>query len=376
MKTMIKTVFAGLAALCVSAFETAWANAGEFLTQAEIDRRLDELRRPDGSGLAAWIFHGDRCYDTNSPFEPYEYRCPICGNSTWYRDKILIGNGTDIAKYLAWARETVEELRALRLDVRLDERTLCATCRCELKIPDGGEIIGIPELWPGWSGKDDVFPFAIGEKVDIVHEPYRNVFGVVRSGPRQTYWVRAKELEAAIERKDEELMDVYLGPDEKYPKHGRVTCWAFGCRMPEVVTNGWARYQPYESLLNPTSIKVPKAVIGNLTYAGAKTSRTDIFTPIWTINGKRVEVGRGDEVLLKKFLLSEHPGDDEDLRCGMERLVRLKRLELLLNPNIRDDEKMNWSPSSCRDRLGPGEQLPKINFRPYDDDEVEVEVDI
>ena len=133
----------------------------------------------------------------------------------------------------------------------------------------GGKIVRIPELWPAWSGRRDVFPYSVGEKVDIVSEPYRNLFGVARPG--QTYWVRAKELAEAIKRKDERLMDVYMGPDEKYTKYGRVTCWAFNCRMPEVVTNGWARYQPHDSPLDPTSFLIPKDVLGNLTYAGAKT---------------------------------------------------------------------------------------------------------
>ena len=111
--------------------------------------------------------------------------------------------------------------------------------------------------------------YSVGEKVDIVSEPYRNIFGVARPG--QTYWVRAKELAEAIKRKDERLMDVYMGPDEKYTKYGRVTCWAFNCRMPEVVTNGWARYQQHDSPLHPTSFSIPKDVLGNLTYAEAKT---------------------------------------------------------------------------------------------------------
>ena len=45
--------------------------------------------------------------------------------------------------------------------------------------------------------------YSVGEKVDIVSEPYRNIFGVARPG--QTYWVRAKELAEAIKRKDERL---------------------------------------------------------------------------------------------------------------------------------------------------------------------------
>ena len=232
-------------------------DAAQFLTQDKIRERLDELYMPLSDGSIRWAYrHVDRCYNTNGPFKPYEYRCPTCGESTWYREKILIGTGIDIAEYLTWARKAVEELRAMRLDVCMDERVLCATCRCELKIPDGGEIVRIPELWPAWSGRRDVFPYSVGEKVDIVSEPYRNLFGVARPG--QTYWVRAKELAEAIKRKDERLMDVYMGPDEKYTKYGRVTCWAFNCRMPEVVTNGWARYQPHDSPLHPTPFRSPK----------------------------------------------------------------------------------------------------------------------
>lgn len=346
------------------------ADAAEFLTQAEIRARLDELYMPLSDGSISISFcHIDRCYKTYGPFRQYEYHCPTCGKSTWYRDKILIGGGIDIAKYLTWARKAIGELRALRLDVQMDERVLCATCRSGLKIPDGGEIVRIPELWPGWNGKDDVFPFSVGERVDIVCEQYRNVFGVVRPG--QTYWVKAKELAEAIERKDERLMDVYMGPGVKYAKHGRVTCWAFGCRMPEGVTNGWARYQPRDSPLNPPCFPVPRDIVCKLTYAGAKTPRTDIFTPVWTINGKRVVVWQGDEVLLKKFLTNKHPRDDQELRRYTQRLERL------LNPKVKGDEKSDWNPLECRDKLGPGEQLPRMNHPPCEEnDAVEVEVDI
>lgn len=345
-------------------------DAAQFLTQAEIRARLDELYMPLSDGSICWGYrHVDRCYNTSGPFKPYEYRCPTCGESTWYREEILIGTGSDIAEYLTWARKAVEELRAMRLDVRMDERVLCATCRCELKIPDGGEIVRIPELWPAWSGRRDVFPYSVGEKVDIVSEPYRNLFGVARPG--QTYWVRAKELAEAIKRKDNRLMDVYMGPDEKYTKYGRVTCWAFNCRMPEVVTNGWARYQPHDSPLLPTSFLIPKDVLGNLTYAGAKTPRTDIFTPTWAINGKRVVVWKDDVALLKRFLASEHPRDDNELRLDV------RRLEQLLNPKVKDDAKTNWHPASCRGKPGPSEQLPRMNTPPCEEeDEVKVEVDI
>ena len=207
--------------------------------------------------------------------------------------------------------------------------------------------------------------YSVGEKVDIVSEPYRNLFGVARPG--QTYWVRAKELAEAIKRKDERLMDVYMGPDEKYTKYGRVTCWAFNCRMPEVVTNGWARYQPH----HPTSFSIPKDVLGNLTYAGAKTPRTDIFTPTWAINGKRVVVWQDDVALLKRFLASEHPRDDNELRLDV------RRLEQLLNPKVKGDAKPNWYPASSRGKLDPGEQLPRMNAPPCEEeDEVKVEVDI
>jgi hypothetical protein len=141
--------------------------------------------------------------------------------------------------------------------------------------------------------------------------------------------------------------------------------------MPEVVTNGWARYQPYDSPLHPTSFLIPKDVLGNLTYAGAKTPRTDIFTPTWAINGKRVVVWRDDVALLKRFLASEHPRDDKELRLDV------RRLEQLLNPKVKGDAKTNWHPASCRGKPGPSEQLPRMNTPPcVEEDDVKVEVDI
>lgn len=339
--------------------------AADFLTQDEIRSRLDELYWSNGSNVVFGYTHVDHCYCTHGPFKPYQYHCPSCGETTQYRDKVLVGSGIDIDKYLIWARRSVKELRALRLDVRIDERTLCATCRRELKIPDGGEIIRIPDIWPSWEGRQDVFPFAVGEKVVILNEPYKNVFGVVR--PNQTYWVRAKELEEAIKQKVDRLIDVRMGPGVNYARAMMVTRWGFGCCMPDVHTNGWARYQPYRSILGPLCFQVPKEVVGNLTYAGAKTSRVDIFTPLWTINGKRVVVWESDVQLLKEFLTCEKPSKSYKLR------VRVNLLEKLLNPKTIGDEKTKWNPSNCRKRIGPNKSLLLTNDPPC---EVEVEVDL
>ena len=81
--------------------------------------------------------------------------------------------------------------------------------------------------------------------------------------------------------------------------------------------------------------------------------------------------GNDAEVLLKKFLTNKHPRDDQELRRYTQRLERL------LNPKVKGDEKSDWNPLECRDKLGPGEQLPRMNHPPCEEkDAVEVEVDI
>lgn len=307
--TVVFAAFGVRAATDLAAAET------EFMTSDELCARLKELYCHRNDGVVSVISHADRGYHISGPFTPYEYRCPICGKSTWYHEKILIGTGIDIGKYLAWGRATVAELRALRLDIRMDERTLCATCRKEFMIPDGGEIVRIPEVWPGWRDKRDVFPFKIGEKVRILAEPFANVFGVVR-------WDQASS-ERTIEP---------------------------------------------PSLLSSCCIRVPKEAVGNLTYAGEGTSRTDIFTPRWTINGKRVRMWEGDEVLLRRFLTGVSLGADD-----MSKYIRRKRLAELLNPEVDEFRPAYWIPEPYRGDDGEIKCHPSVCPQLP---EVKVDVDI
>lgn len=116
--------------IALGAFGALALDAADFLTQAELDERLGKLR----AELPAWIgvVHRDRCYQSAKGHAAYEYRCPTCGYSTGYRDEVGQGCMSGVSNTIVWARESVAKLRALRLDISIDERGFCDKCRSAL----------------------------------------------------------------------------------------------------------------------------------------------------------------------------------------------------------------------------------------------------
>ena len=242
-----------------------------------------------------------------------------------------------VSNTIAWARESVAKLRTLRLDISIDERGFCDRCRSAMKIPDGGEIIRIPSDWPERPTMH-VFPFAIGDQVDIYREPYDNIFSIGKRVP--DYWVPAKHVTKDGKFDSSSVIPVHVGPDAKCPKIGMTNRWIGGRIFPESETNGWVRFDGNDSY----RVRVPKEVVGKLTFAGEKTTRTDAKKLRWSINGRSVDIyDRTDILILETFLKGElrlpnWNGPDWDIRSTCHMI----RLEELLSAK---DKVFNWHPA-------------------------------
>ena len=340
--------------------------AAECMTQEEIGerfRQFEDMRRPDS--ILCGYRHIDHGFNTNGKFEEYDYLCPACGKVTEYRKKIVVGNDIDVAGYLKWARESLSGLRSMRLDIRLDERTLCAYCRHELKIPDGGEIVEMPEVWPSQREPGERFPFAVGEVVDILKADYGYSDVYIVERPDQVYWISVKEMNAAVaSRSDRVMINIRMGAGDNFPPVGTVTCWVLNGVVRNSETNGWIQYKPDY----PIGVRVTEDVLGNLTYAGEKSRRDDIYTPIWTINGKHVDLFESDVEILSKFLEGTNSWQYNEYVINKSRLVELLRPDVHTGRLFR-----KWHPPLIR--RDDGTPVPRRKKEKLDLG-VEIEVDI
>ena len=116
---------------------SALAAEGKDFDRDELNAMLDKLAaspEPEvRSGRSAM------CYSPASPRpEVFEYVCKKCGTHTVYPTNTL-----KMAYVLARYRDGVASLRALGLDIKLDESPLCQKCHSakELDIPTRGRIV-------------------------------------------------------------------------------------------------------------------------------------------------------------------------------------------------------------------------------------------
>lgn len=345
-------------------FGACTLGAADFLTQAELNERLAKLRaeRPAWAGF----IHRDRGYRAAEGVVSYEYVCPTCGHSTGYRDEVGKDCMPGVSNTIAWARESVAKLRALRLDISIDERGYCDKCRSMLKLPDGGEIVQIPDDWPQRPTMH-VFPFVIGDKVDIYCEPYDNIFSIAKKVP--DYWIPAKHVTKEGALDSSRAISVHVGPGAKYPKIRMTNRWLGGKVIPNSETNGWVRFDGSY----PYCVPVPKEVVGKLTIAGEKTTRGDSKELRWAINGRSVNIyDRTDILILETFLKGElrlpgWNGPDWDIRS----FDHMRRLENLLGGKVR---ARNWRPAFPLPKTKGPRDPHSLTNHPYG--EVEVEVDI
>ena len=143
----------GLAAL------SALAAEGKDFNREELNAMLDKL----AASPEPKVRRGPQatCYVMAIP-QPkrFEYVCKKCGTHTVYPE-----NRNQMANTLARRRDEAASLRALGLDITLDESALCQNCKSseELGLPTAGTIVKRPAKGP--EAKD--FSWHIGDKVRI-----------------------------------------------------------------------------------------------------------------------------------------------------------------------------------------------------------------
>ena len=125
----------GLAAL------SALAAEGKDFNREELNAMLDQLAASPEPKSATLMMA--TCYVRAMPRPAgFEYVCKKCGNHTVYLE-----NTRQMANVLARRRDEAASLRALGLDIALDETVLCQKCKSaeELGLPTAGTIVKRPD---------------------------------------------------------------------------------------------------------------------------------------------------------------------------------------------------------------------------------------
>ena len=143
----------GIAALSALAVE------GKNFNRDELNAMLDRLAASPEPKSATLMMA--TCYVRAMPRPAgFEYVCKKCGNHTVYLE-----NTKQMANVLARRRDEVASLRAMGLDIALDETVLCQKCKSaeELGLPTAGTIVKRPDK----GSEAEKFAWHIGDKVRI-----------------------------------------------------------------------------------------------------------------------------------------------------------------------------------------------------------------
>jgi hypothetical protein len=310
----------GLAAL------SALAAEGKDFDRAELNAMLDKLAASPEPKSATLMMA--TCYVRAMPRPAgFEYVCKKCGNHTVYLE-----NTRQMANVLARRRDEATSLRALGLDIALDETVLCQKCKSaeELGLPTAGTIVKRPDK----GSEAGRFAWHIGDKVRIT-EAYDS--GWCRVLPASSNaWVSA----GYISEKGNILGDgvrIRLGPSldamvlgSLYKLHSPLK------RLPARPGDpaDWVRVEwPPEGHLWGYSVR--SRFLGDLSY-----DEKDFVSPCridklaWIINGKRVVVKDDDAKILKAFLTGEKTIKDRFGKTSLK--SELRRLRKLLEPGESD----------------------------------------
>jgi len=319
MKTQIGVGVAVLSAL---------AAEGKDFDRDELNAMLDKLAAsPEPKvrrGPAAM------CYSVAVPRpEAFEYVCKKCGAHTVY-----LKNTLRIGDVLARYREEAASLRALGLDIVLDESVLCSKCRTakELNIATSGVILN----------NQDGLSLRAGEPVAII-EYGHNRCRVSPLAQQSDYWISAQY----ISDKGEVLgnsVNIRSKPLSLGRVVARVDKGAVLKRLPakEGDPKEWVRIEPLPiwkmkedvDRLMDYGTSVATKDIGGFSYDEAEGAAPARFSRLaWVINGKRSIVQTYDARILKAFLTGQKTWNGA---MDEERSLKgsLPRLNVLLGPDV------------------------------------------
>ena len=339
MKTQMVHVGVGLVAL------SALAAEGKDFSREELNAMLDKLAAsPEPSAVPMMMA---TCYVRAMPRpEVFEYVCKKCGTHTVYPK-----NTKQMANNLARRRDEAASLKALGLDIAVDESVLCQKCKSaeELGLPTAGTIVKRPTK----GSEATKFMWNIGDKVKIIeaYDYWCRVLPVSNHA-----WVSAEYISENGKIMGDRV-NIRLAPSldatvlgSLYKAHPPLKRIPTQPGDPE----GWVCVEwPPEGYVHRgyRGYSVRSRFLGELSY-----DEKDFVAPCridrlaWVINGKRIVVGDDDARILKAFLSGEKTikdrfGRDVSLKKDLERLRKL---------------------------LGPGESDPLIE--PSDEDVVEVDI--
>ena len=306
----------------------AFAAEGKDFDRAELNAMLDKLAASPEPKSATLMMA--TCYVRAMPRPAgFEYVCKKCGNHTVYLE-----NTRQMANVLARRRDEAASLRAMGLDIALDETVLCQKCKSaeELGLPTAGTIVKRPDK----GSEAEKFAWHIGDKVRIT-EAYDS--GWCRVLPASSNaWVSA----GYISEKGNILGDgvsILLAPRSDatvlgslYRAHPPLK------RLPARPGDpaDWVRVEWPPENDHYLGYSVKSRFIGDLSY-----DEKDFVAPCridrlaWIINGKRVVVNDDDAKILKAFLTGEKTIED---RFGRKTSLKgeLRRLRKLLGPDESD----------------------------------------
>jgi hypothetical protein len=310
----------GLAAL------SALAAEGKDFSREELNAMLDKLAASPEPKSAMLMMAS--CYVRVMPRPAgFEYVCKKCGTHTVYPK-----NEKQMANVLARRRDEATSLRALGLDISVDESVLCQKCRSakELGLPTAGTIVGRPSR----EADAKEFGWNVGDKVRIIEACPSGRYSVLPASSNA--WVSAEY----ISEKGNILGDgvrIRLGPSLDAMVLGSLYKLQPPLkRLPARPGDpaDWVRVEwPPEGHLWGYSVR--SRFLGDLSY-----DEKDFVSPCridklaWIINGKRVVVNDDDAKILKAFLTGEKTIKDRFGKTSLK--SELRRLRKLLEPGESD----------------------------------------
>ena len=307
----------------------ALATEGKDFDRAELNAMLDKLAASPEPKVR--IGPLATCYVVGIPRpEVLEYVCKKCGTHTVYPKNTL-----QMKNVLSRCRDGAASLRALGLDITLDESVLCSKCHSakELDIPIRGKIVNpVPNM-----------DFSIGEEVAIISHGLINCKVASLSPDR---WISAQYISETGEvlgsyvnirlkpnLGSSVIHQVYKGTnlERQTPRPGDPEKWV-RIRRP---SNGSDHYWPNYDAVIPTDC------LGEFTYDEKDCPSLKRMNCLaWVINGKRSIVKNNDIEILRAFLRGDKTRHDQ---FGEKIPLKsdLPRLKVLLGSDVEPVDKRN-----------------------------------
>ena len=229
-------------------------------------------------------------------------------------------------RVLARHRDEAARLRALGLDIVLDESALCGKCRSakELNIPTRAKIVAEPTK----REDQERFLWKIGESVEVIK--FGQDYCYIHSLDPE-WWVNAKYISEngtvlanALKVRCSPSLD---GKEyDEYYKGSTLKRLPAKPGDPE----DWVRVDLSDSFSRWHGRLVLKRCLGDFTYEEGSTAKLGRFDKLaWVINGKRLVIKEDDAKILEKFIKGDvylYDGSDGTSVSMKSCLPRLREL--------------------------------------------------